>query len=39
MKIQMNPEVEGQIEVEVEAVARELGATITLGYEGMTIRL
>ena len=37
--VHMNPEVEGQIKVEVEAVARELGTTITLAYEGMTIQL
>ena len=37
--VHMNPQVEDQIRVEVEAIARELGTTITLGYEGMTIQL
>ena len=37
--VHMNPELEGEIREEVEQVSRELGAEITLGYEGMTIVL
>jgi hypothetical protein len=37
--VHMNPELEGEIREEVERVSRELGAEITLGYEGMTIVL
>lgn len=37
--VHMNPELEGEIMVEVEQISRELGAKITLGYEGMAIVL
>jgi len=37
--IHINPSWESQIEREVADVARELGASITLGYEGMKIDL
>jgi phosphoribosyl 1,2-cyclic phosphodiesterase len=37
--VHMSPQMEDQIGEEVEAVARELGTTITLAYEGMEIQL
>ena len=37
--VHMNPQLEGEIGREVEGVATELGAEITLGYEGMRINL
>jgi len=35
--IHMNPQLEGEIRQEIAELARELGAEITLGYEGMRI--
>jgi ribonuclease BN (tRNA processing enzyme) len=37
--VHMNPQLEGEIREELEEVSKELGAEITLGYEGMKIVL
>ena len=37
--VHMSPQLEGEIGDEVAQVAKELGATITLGYEGMRIAI
>jgi hypothetical protein len=37
--VHMNPDLEEEIAEEIAAVANELDNTITLGYEGMRLRL
>lgn len=37
--VHMNPNLEGEIEVEIAAVARELDCSLTLAHEGMEISL
>ena len=37
--VHMNPELEGEIRDEVEQISQELGAKVTLGYQGMMIVL
>jgi len=37
--VHMSPNLEEEIKTEIEAVARALNTTITLGYEGMQLRL
>jgi ribonuclease BN (tRNA processing enzyme) len=39
MAIHMNPDLEGEIAAEVAAVAKELGCSVTLAYEGMEISI
>jgi len=37
--VHMNPQMEEQIREEIDTVAKELGTSITLGHEGMTLEL
>jgi ribonuclease BN (tRNA processing enzyme) len=37
--VHMNPALEKEIAAEIAAVARELGCSITMGYEGMELKL
>jgi len=37
--VHMNPELEREIETEIAAVAEDLNHPISVGYEGMQLRL
>jgi len=37
--VHMNPELEDEIEAEIDRVAQELDNSIVLAYEGMQLRL